>query len=881
MKEHPPKWADRFLEWYCHPELLEEIQGDAYELFYRIAKQNKLKAKLSFIWNVLRFFRLKNIRRRSKNYYSNIITISMLKNYFKTGWRNLMHKKAFSLINIFGLAIGLTSFLLIASFVYDELSYDKYAAQYKNIYRVGLRFQQNGGVDDYPHVDVAVAAGMKSTFPEIIESARMTGLLTDYIKHEGTSIKEEALVLADSNILKMFSIPLLEGNVDNALTEPNSIVISKAFARKYFGDKSPMGEMLTFNRNGLLKVTGIFDKIPEHSHFHSNAFISLTTGPSTTRRQTWSNVGYYSYLLLNEHADAARLEAKFPSLVEKYVVPEVQEDMGISFAEAQKSVNSWKFYLIPISQIHLYSHTKYEMEPNGDINNVYIFGGLAIFILLLACVNFMNLSTASSAKRSKEIGMRKVLGSYRNQLVVQFLVESMILAMIALTFALLFVFALLPIFNQLTGKHIDLTFFLSPQIFTIILALGVIVGIMAGIYPAVFLSSFPTLRVLKSSSTGGPRRGGLRSTLVVFQFTISTALIIATIIAYQQLHFMQNIKIGYDKEQILVIENAGALQKNQIVFKEKLKQDHRVVNTSNATIPIGNASSFGGTEIAAKESIASNIHTHIFTMDYDYIPTLGLEILVGRNFSTEFPSDSLGTNVVINETAMRDLGWNKDNVIGSTIVRSAQVQYQVIGVVKDFHYTSAKDKIAPLVIVYRGFSQATLVKVKTAELTSFIRDLSQQWKAFNVDVPFNYYFLDERFNSLYKAEQTTEQIFMVFMVIAVLIASLGLYGLSTYSAEQRTKEIGIRKVLGSSVKQIVFLQSKEFLILVLIAIVVASPLSWYTMNQWLQNFGYRIEINIWVILLAGVAALVIALLTVSFQALKAAVNNPVKSLRGE
>jgi putative ABC transport system permease protein len=344
---------------------------------------------------------------------------------------------------------------------------------------------------------------------------------------------------------------------------------------------------------------------------------------------------------------------------------------------------------------------------------------------------------------------------------------------------------------------------------------------------------------------------------------------------------MQNIKIGYDKEQILVIENAGALQKNQIVFKEKLKQDHRVVNTSNATIPIGNPSSFGGTEIAAKESIASNIHTHIFTMDYDYIPTLGLEILVGRNFSTEFPSDSLGTNVVINETAMRDLGWNKDNVIGSTIVRSAQVQYQVIGVVKDFHYTSAKDKIAPLVIVYRGFSQATLVKVKTAELTSFIRDLSQQWKAFNVDVPFNYYFLDERFSSLYKAEQTTEQIFMVFMVIAVLIASLGLYGLSTYSAEQRTKEIGIRKVLGSSVKQIVFLQSKEFLILVLIAIVVAAPLSWYTMNQWLQNFGYRIEINIWVILLAGVAALVIALLTVSFQALKAAVNNPVKSLRGE
>jgi putative ABC transport system permease protein len=880
-KAHPPTWIDRFLEWYCRPDLLDEIQGDAYELFYRTAKDNRRKANLYFIWNVLRFFRWRNIRRNNKTNYSNQVSFSMLKNYFKIGWRNLMRKKAFSMINIVGLAVGLTCFLLIGSFVYDELNYDRYAAQYKNIYRVGLQLEQNGGVDDYPHVDIAVAAGMKSAFPEITESVRLTGDNVDYISHEGVNVKEESLVYADSGFLKLFSIPLLEGNADNALVEPNSIVISKAFAKKYFGNKPALGEMLTFRRNGALKITGVFDKIPDNSHFHCDAIISMTTAKFIHGRQTWSNVGFTTYVLLNDHADVKQLEAKFPSLVEKYVVPEIQEDAGLSLADAQKTVNSWKFYLMPISKIHLHSHTKYEREANGDINNVYIFGALALFILLLACINFMNLSTASSARRAMEIGIRKSLGSFRNQLVVQFLVESMILAMIALIFALIFAFLLLPLFNQLTGKHIDISFFLSPQVLILLIGLGLAVGILAGTYPAVFLSSFQTLRVLKSNSPGGSRRTGLRSVLVVFQFSISTALIVATIIAYQQLHFMQNIKLGYDKDQILVVENAGALGTNQLPFKRKLEQDHRVTHVSNASVPIGNASSYWSTEAAAKENNTSYIHISVFNMDYDYVNMLGLQLLIGRNFSTEFPSDSLGLSAIINETAMRDFGWNESNVIGSTIVRSATAHYKVVGVVKDFHYTSAKDKIAPLMILYRSASPAMLVKVKTDELPTFITDLRKQWAAFATDLPFSYYFLDDRFNNLYKEEQTTEQIFITFMVVAVLIASLGLYGLSTYSAEQRIKEIGIRKVLGSSVREIVFLQSKEFLFLVLLAILVAAPLSWWAMHEWLQNFGYRIQVDGWVILLAGLAAIIIALITVSFQAIKAAVANPVKSLRAE
>lgn len=881
MRQHPPKWADRFLEWYCSPDLLEGIQGDAHELYRRQVTRSRAAANFHFIWNVLRFFRWRNIRRRHTAMYSNRIPLSMLKNYFKIGLRNLARHKAFSLINILGLAIGLTCFMLIASFVYDELRYDTYAAQSANIYRVGLRLEQNGGIDDYPHVDIAVAAGMKSDFPEIIESTRVTGAGTDYITQAGTSVKEESLVYADSNFLKLFSIPLIEGNAARALVEPNSIVISREFARKYFGDKPALGEMMTFRRNGLLKVTGVFDKIPENSHFHYNAFISMTTGKFVYGRQTWSNVGFYSYLLLNEHADAKQLETKFSSLVEKHVVPEIQEDLGLNYADAQKSVNTWKFYLMPLRDIHLRSHTKYEIEANGDINNVYIFGALALFILLLACINFMNLSTARSAKRGLEIGIRKVLGSMRNQLMAQFLVESMILAMIALVCAMVLVFSLLPFFNQITGKHIGISFFYSPEILGYLLGVGLLVGLLAGTYPAVFLSSVQTLRVLKGGAAGGSKRGGLRSTLVVFQFAISTGLIIATLVAYQQLQYMQNIKLGYDKDQILVIENAGGLGMDQIPFKQKLKEDHRVVNVSNSNIPMGTAGSFGGTEVFAKERSAANIHISIFTADYDYLDMLDLQLVTGRNFSKEFPSDSLGENIIINETAMRDLGWNESNVIGGTVVRSAHAQHQVVGVVKDFHYTSAKDKIAPLMMFYRGRSPATLVKVNTADLQDFVRTSEKVWASFNTGLPFSYYFLDDRFDHLYKAEQTTEQIFIIFMVIAVLIASLGLYGLSTYSAEQRIKEIGIRKVLGSSVGQIVLLQSKEFMRLVFLAIIISAPLSWWAMHAWLQNFGYRIEINIWIILLAGVAAITIALVTVSFQAIRAAMANPVKSLKAE
>jgi putative ABC transport system permease protein len=807
----------------------------------------------------------------------------MLKNYLTIAIRNLMRSKVFSLINVIGLAFGLTCTMLIGSFVYDELNYDQYMPNARYIYRVGVQLAHDGGgVDDYPNVDVAVGAGMKNAFPEIVASTRLTRGFKETVHYKGVQFKEEHIVYADSNFLKIFGIPFLEGNADKALTDPNTLVITKAFEKKYFGDKSALGEFLTIGSNKAFKVTGVIEKVPDNSHFHFDIFVSTATVPYFGTGQTWSNIGFYTYLLLDEHADPRKLEAKFPALVEKFIVPEIQHDMGSTYAEAKKEMNSWKFYLMPVTDIHLHSATKYELEGNGDINYVYIFGVLAFFIVLLAGINFTNLSTANSVRRSKEVGIRKALGSLKDQLVLQFLVESVVLAMSAVTIATLFVFILLPFFNDLTGKHITILFFLSSGRLPVLLSSGLLIGLLAGIYPAFFLSSFQTIRVLKGSSPiAASNRGGLSSALVVFQFAISTALIIATIIVYQQLHYMQNMKLGYDKDQVLVIDGAGTLQQNEHAFEQKLLEDHRVIHASiTSDAPVGDGLSYDGTEIIGKGS-QSGVHSTVFHVDYDFLETMGIKIVAGRNLAREFPGDS--SAVVINETAVHDLAWKMEDVLGKIIIRSGRREFTVVGVVADFHYASAKQKIAPLMLLLRNgkWPGPLIVKIKTTDIKGFLTDLKTQWASFNANAPLDYYFLDDRFERLYKSEQTTEKIFVAFVVIAIVIACLGLYGLSAFSAEQRVKEVGIRKVLGSTVQQVLFLLSKDFVILVLIAFVFAVPISWWGMHLWLQNFNYRIDIQIWVFGLAGLAAVSIAVITVSYQALRAAMVNPVKSLRSE
>ncbi|MFI5159859.1 MAG: ABC transporter permease [Sphingobacteriales bacterium] len=805
----------------------------------------------------------------------------MIRNYIKTAWRNLVKNKVFSFINVFGLSVGLACCMFIIAYLYSELTYDTYPANYKQLYRVGVKTLANGGSTDFVSVDVAVGEGIKRTYPQVLAFTRILQQGPTFVSYRDKQFKEKKTALADSNFLHMFSIPLIQGDEKTALTEPNSIVINKELAEKYFGSEQPVGKMLKFG-NGLMKVTGVIDKVPDNSHFHFDAFISMAT-ISHNLQQTWSNVGFYTYLLLDKHADAKQLEAKLPQLVAKYVVPETQHDMGVSLAEAQKAVSTFVFYLLPITDIHLHTSTKYDLEPNSDISYVYIFGILAVSILLLACINFTNLSTASSARRSKEVGIRKVMGSLKEWLITQFLVESVMLTLFSMLLALAIVFLLLPYFNNLAGKHIGISFFLNFKALGIGIGLTLLVGILAGLYPAFFLSSFRIINVLKGSTGTEPaKKNFLQSSLVVFQFTVSTALIICTFVVYQQLHFMQNKKLGYDKDQLLVLNDTYTLGNNEFAFKDQLKRDSRVVNATVSTDIPGNGN-MNGTEVYAKEhksdETKNEIHTNIYRVDANYISTLGIKLIEGRNVSPDFPGDS--SNVVINQSAQRELGWANTDPIGKTIVRSGRREYTVVGMVADFNYSSVKDKVAPLMMLANHRHGNIILKIKTADVTGLLSDIKKQWNNYHAGSPFSYYFVDEQFASLYSAEQRTGSIFTSFAVVAIIIAGLGLFGLAAFMIKQRVKEIGIRKVLGASSGRITTMLSFEFLKLVMIAIVISFPITWFAMYKWLQDFAYHIDIQWWVFIIAGVMALVIAFITVSFQSVKAAIANPVKSLRSE
>ncbi|HMH23978.1 MAG TPA: ABC transporter permease [Puia sp.] len=805
----------------------------------------------------------------------------MLKNYFKIAWRNLIKNKTFSFINVFGLSIGLAACLLISAFLYDELHYDSYSHQASQLYRVELHLLENGGATDFACVDAAVGQGMQRAFPGIQAFTRCHFEGEVLIDYQGKKFKETTIGVADSNFLEIFSIPLVEGDRITALREPNTIVVNKAFAKKYFGEGSPVGKLLTLT-NTSYKVTGVMSDIPDNSHFHFDALISMT-GIQSSNAGTWSNIGFWTYLQLKKGTDARALEAKFPQLVTQFVAPEIAHDMGIPLAEAQKSANTFQFYLRPLRDIHLHSNDKYEMEANGNIHYIYIFGALAGFILLLACVNFTNLSTASSSKRSREVGIRKVLGSVRRQLIGQFLAESMLLTLIAVIFAISIVLLVLPYFNDLAGKRFHPGFFLNYKAAGAFFALTLVVGIVAGIYPAFFLSAFRTIAVLKgggeSLRPGGKKR--LRSGLVVLQFSISTALIISTIVVYRQLHYMQNIQLGYNKDQVLVIKDSYTLPSHtEKVFKQQLLRDRRILSASISwTLP--GSTGMDGTVITPKEKEGGTggIHTNIYHIDYDYIPLLDMKMVAGRNFSPSFPSDS--DAVIINQTAARELGWIHTNPIGKGLARSATSQYTVVGVVEDFHYASAKQKIAPLIMLLGHNSGSILVKIRTADIQPLLADIQRQWDAFKPSTSFSYSFLDEGFARMYSAEQRTGQIFTVFAIIAVVIASLGLFGLAAFTAEQRAKEIGIRKVLGASVQQLLLLLSGEFLRLVGIACVIAIPVTWWAMHSWLEDFAYRTHIPAWIFVAAGLLSIVIAMATISFQAARSALANPVKTLRSE
>ena len=810
----------------------------------------------------------------------------MLQTYLKIAYRNILRSKAFSAINIVGLALGLATCMIIGLFILDELSFDRFHEKADRIVRVTFRANMSGNKINEATVMPPTAKTLQREYPEVLEATRLRQGMAFNLAKDDKVFKEYGVAFADSNFLQVFTFPLVKGNPKTALLRPNTLVISEKMAQKYFGHEDPIGKTLKAkNYDEVLEVTGVMADWPTHSHFHFDFLISMA-GLEEAQSNSWMQSEFFTYLVLPEGYDYQRLQAKLPQLVEKYMGPEIRQAFGMNYAEFRKKGNELGLILQPLTDIHLRSDFAYDLGPSGDIRYVYIFGAIALFMLLIACINFMNLSTAGASKRAREVGIRKVMGSVRGTLVGQFLLESLLLTAVALVLAVVLVWLALPFFNELADKNLTLSFTKVPWLLPGLLLLGLVVGILAGSYPAFFLSSFKPISVLKGgiplNLSRGRRSIGLRGTLVVVQFCISIILIVGTTVVYQQLQFIQNTKLGYDKEQVLVVQGTYRLGQNEQLFKKQLLQDSRVVDaTLSGYVPAG--PSFNNNFLVYGDDKINEFTKGIrYDVDENYIPTLGMTMAAGRNFSPDFATDSSG--IILNETAAREMGWGND-AIGHTVTRpnndGTKSTYRVIGVVNDFHFKSLHERITPLMMTLGHNGGAILAKVKARDLPALLTAVEKQWKTLVADEPLEYSFLEENFNATYRAEQKAGQILGLFAGLTIFVACLGLFGLATFTAGQRTKEIGVRKVLGASVTSVVALLSKDFLKLVAIAIVIASPIAWYAMRFWLQDFAYKIDIAWWVFALAGVLAVGIALLTVSFQSVKAALRNPVESLRSE
>ncbi|MBE9462276.1 ABC transporter permease [Dyadobacter subterraneus] len=805
----------------------------------------------------------------------------MISNFFKIAWRSLWKKKAFSAINIFGLAIGLATCLLILLFVQSELSYDKFNVNADRIFRVTLNGKIGGREINIAAAPAPVGPAISGDYPGIESYTRLTREGSFVVKYGNEKFKEERVVFADSNFFSVFSIPFIKGDLKNALKEPNTMVITEATAEKYFGKTDPVGKSLTLGTRGLFRITGVCENVPDNSHFHFDFFGSLA---SVHLGEKWLSSGAHTYLLLRKNYSIEKLSAQGPQIVKKYIAPEIQEFLGMSYEEYVRKGDRFGFTFQPLTDIHLNSDLEAELEPNGDIKYVYIFSAIAAFILLLACINFMNLSTAGSANRAKEVGIRKVLGSIQQQLIFQFLTESILLTFLALLVAFVVVIAVLPSFNQLAAKQFDIQTILNFRIVGYALAGCLFVGLLAGSYPAFFLSAFRPISVLKGKIQMGVRSGWLRNTLVTVQFVVSIGMIIGTIVVYQQLRFIQNKKVGFDKDQVLILQDTYVLGDKVKVFKEELRKLSQIQDVTLAGyVPAGDSNN--GTDGFLPESAAGSVSPYrlrTYQIDEDYLATLGIGLAAGRNFSKSFATDSVA--ILVNEAAVKQFGWK--NPIGQRIKTvgngkaDSRKTYTVVGVTKNFHFESMHQSIAPLVMMYGGDRFQMALRIRTDDMPGLIKTLEKTWKS-QTDSPFSYTFLNERFNKMYQSEQRIGALFGIFAGLAVVIACLGLFGLAAFTTLQRTKEIGVRKVLGASVMSIVALLSKDFMNLIIVAIFIATPLAWYGMSRWLADFAYKIDIQWWVFALAGVLTVLTALLTISFQSIKAALMNPVKSLKSE
>ncbi len=810
----------------------------------------------------------------------------MFRNYIKVAWRNLKRQPFFTFLNTFGLALGMAGGILISLYIYSELNYDKMFKDADRIYRLNADVKFGGTEQVFAEVSAPMAEAVKKDYPyiELTTRFRNNGSMLIRKKDISLNVKENGVAFTDSTFFKMFGIDLLHGDSKTALTEPNTLIMTKTAAEKHFDVANAVGQTLLLDNEFTYTVTGIIEDMPKNSFLRDHGVFMSMASYRDSRSNEWGNHNYPTFVKLRPNAKTEGFQAYLNTVLGAYVIPWAQEYFpGITEEQFIAAGNHLRFDTTALTDIHLYSDRSAELSRNGSIQNVYILAVIAIFLIVLACVNFMNLSTAVSLKRAKEIGIRKTLGSNKAGLIRQFLTESGLISFISLLFSVLLATLVLPLFNELADTDITIPF-TNPYFWMLLFISALLLGVLSGSYPAFFMSKFVPAKVLKGSGKSNIGGSGIRNSLVVVQFTISIFLIVSTLIVFQQLKFIQNKDLGFSRDQVLIIEDVYSIGDKALSFKEEVEKLGSVKSTSMSSfLPTPSARTDASFFIEGVMDQEHAINMQAWRVDHEYINTLGLEIIAGRDFDRQFVSDS--TAIIINETAVKTMGVTPEEAIGMRLTPNIGVENQtlskVIGVVKNFHFTSLKNDITSLSLSLGRNSDVMVAKLEAGDFSESIAQMESIWNDIAAEAPFTYYFMDESFNNTYQAEQRLGRIFMTFTLLSIIIACLGLFGLATFNAERRIKEIGIRKVLGASVGQITYKLSIDFLKLVGVAILVSLPIGWYAMARWLESFSYRIEINIWVFVIATLLAIVISILTVSFQSIKAAMVNPTKSLRAE
>ncbi|WP_273568253.1 ABC transporter permease [Maribacter halichondriae] len=810
----------------------------------------------------------------------------MFKNHLKIAWRSLKKQPFFTFLNTFGLAVGMAGGLLISLYIYDEFNFDTMFADADRIHRINVDIKFGGNESKSAQLSAPMAATMEKDFAQIETTTRFRDLGSTLIRKSGTeaNIKEPQVTFVDSTFLDMFGLELLVGDIKTALKEPNTLVMTRTAAEKHFGIKKALGQQLLLNNTDTYTVTGVMEDMPKSSFLRNHSVFLAMAGDEEAQNDEWTSHNFFTFIKLIPSADIADFQAPLQSMLGTYIIPYAQRFLpGITEEQLRASGNYLNYSTIPLKDIHLYSNKDYELSANSSIQNVYILSFIGLFLILLASVNFMNLSTAHSLKRAKEVGIRKTLGSNKSGLIRQFLTESGLISLISLGFAIVLATIATPYFNDLSGKAISIPF-TNPFFWAVLFVAAAVLSVLSGSYPAFFMSRFVPVKVLKGgvgSSAGG---GNIRNFLVVFQFAISVFLIVSTLVVYQQLSFIQNKELGFGKDQVVLIEDVFTMGDQVASFKGQVEQLGQVKNVSlSSFLPTPSSRSNTSFFQEGEASQENSINMQIWNVDHDYISTLDMEMVAGRFFDRQFGADS--TAIVLNESAVTVYGLQPEEILGKRLTRNFGEQdplyYKIIGVVKNFHFESLREDIGALSITLGNSTGLMAVRLEAGDFSNAIADIEGVWNKMAPGQPFSYNFMEDSFNTTYEAEQRLGKIFMVFTLLSILIACLGLFGLAAFNAQKRTKEIGVRKVLGASVGQISYRLTIDFLKLVGIAILISLPIGWFVMNKWLEDFSFRIEIGWGVFALATFLAVVVAVVTVSYQSIKAAIVNPVKSLRTE